>query len=346
LSVSPTISVVVPVYNGASHIAAAVESIAGQSLKALEVIIVNDGSTDSSGAVIASVVEQYADRLEFTVITHDNVGQSASRNAASFLARGELLAFLDQDDRWYPEHLEVLAQAFEHDPLLGLAYSDFDEVDGAGNYVVRNYIAAHKIEHPKTTIIDWIASDAMILPSASLVRTAAFAEVAGFDPNLCGYEDDELWIRIFRAGWDTKFIRRSLTVFRVHSGSSSTRASFRESRVLFFRKMAAVLPDSAELRRFYMSDVLLPRLTRSALGEYLAALRTVNFDEARAVAATIDDLFKTSGSNLLRPRERWMLRRPGLVRRALRIRRAILSPIRDRLVPGRRLRHGYSEWAN
>lgn len=342
---TPTVSVVIPVYNGSAYIRAALESVLAQTTPPIEVIVVDDGSTDDSADIVAEVVAA-APAIPIHLLRQVNAGQSAARNAAAAVAEGELLAFLDQDDRWYPDHLRRLAAPFAENPVLGLCYGDFDEIDGDGNWVMRSFIAAHGVVHPRSTVIQWIASDSMVLPTASVVRAAAFRSVGGFDPRLIGYEDDDLWIRLFRAGWTSQFVPRSLSVFRVHPGSSSTRASFRESRVIFFRKVAGLLPDSPEVRRYYVTDVLRPRLVRAALGDYLAELRAKRWTEARAVADSIDALFEGSTSRILRRRERWLLRYPRIIRHLLRWRRIFSSPLAERLSPGRRLRDGYSEWAD
>jgi glycosyltransferase involved in cell wall biosynthesis len=339
-----TVSAIIPLYNGEQYLAAAISSIVEQDVPVLEVIVIDDGSSDGSAAEADRLASHYAGRLEIRVLRQENAGQSAARNAAAAVARGDLLAFLDQDDWWHPAHVRRLAAPFRGRPDIGFCYGDFDEIDGAGNWVVRSFLAAHRIEHPRTSIIQWIANDTMVLPTATLVRASAYRAVGGFDPELIGYEDDELWIRLFRAGWKSHYVTRSVSVFRVHGNSSSMRSSFRRSRVIFFRKVAAMLPDAPAMRRYYVSDVLLPRLVRSALGEYLAAIRSRNWAEAREVAATIDELFATTSSRLLRPRERWALRHPRLVRRLLRLRRAVTAPIGSRLTPARRLSDGYHEW--
>lgn len=340
----PPVSAVIALYNGAPYIREALRSVLAQDVLPVEVIVVDDGSTDDSAALVEEIAGSAA--VPIRLIRQANAGQSAARNAAAAVATGELLAFLDQDDRWYADHIRRLAAPFLDDPRLGFSYGDFDEIDAAGNWVIRRFLAAHGVVHPRSTVIQWLASDTMVLPTASVVRAVAFRDVGGFDPGLIGYEDDDLWVRLFRAGWTSHFVSRSLSIFRVHGGSSSTRASFRESRVRFFHKVAALLPDAPEIRRYYMSDVLLPRLVRAALGDYLAALRARRWDEARAVAATIDELFAGSTSRILRRRERWLLRHPQLVRRVLRWRRMFSSPLAERLSSGRRLRDGYSEWAD
>lgn len=338
----PTVSAIIPIYNGERHVAAAIASVLAQRVLPNELILIDDGSTDRSLEVAAAAVATAPAGLSVRVMTQPNAGQSAARNAASAVATGELLAFLDQDDSWYPDHLRRLCEPFVGHPALGLCYGDFDEVDDVGSYVVRGFLNSHKVEHPRSSIVQWIATDTMVLPSASVVRASAFAQVGGFDADLIGYEDDDLWIRLFRAGWTSRFLPRPLTVFRVHAGSSSRRATFRHSRVLFLQRVSAALPDSPELRRYYVSDVLVPRLLRSALDDYLAELRMHRNAEARAVASSIDQLLTGTGSLFLSRAERRLLHAPWLARVVLRARRALVTPLEARLDLQFRLSHAGS----
>lgn len=328
---SPRVSVIVPVYNGEWYLDEALNSVAAQTLVAHEVIVVDDGSLDASAERVSAFAARNPS-LTVHLIRQENRGQSASRNRAAAAATGELLAFLDQDDRWYPDHLQRLAAAFSQ-PDVGLAFSDFDEIDHLGNLVVRSFLSTHQIPHPRNSITDWIGSDSMILPSAALVRTAAFRAVDGFCEELIGYEDDDLWIRLFRAGWRTKYVKRSLGVFRVHAGSSSTQASFRRSRIVFFQRVSRMMPDHVELRRYYTTDVLLPRLLASSTADYRAAVRAGLDAEAVEIARNIAELMAVAGSRVLSRRQLRMLGRPALVRWGARWSRWLPAGTRARLNP-------------
>jgi glycosyltransferase involved in cell wall biosynthesis len=328
-----TVTVIVPLYNGARFLEHALSSIAAQSTPPLEVIIVDDGSVDAS-AEIAEAFGQAHPELGLRVVCQQNAGQSAARNRAAREAKGELLAFLDQDDHWYPDHLRRLVAAFTR-PDIGLAFSDFDEVDEFGNVVVRGFMRTHRVPHPRTSIIDWLAHDTMILPSASVVRTSAYRGLGGFNEELIGYEDDELWIRMFRAGWRSRYVERSLGSYRVHAGSSSARESFRRSRVVFFRLVSAMLPDQVELRRYYMTDVLLPRLLTSTLAEYRGAIRAARYDDAVTIARTVAELVTASGAHAVSRGRLRLLTHPRLVRWGAKVARTLPGAVRRQLNPTR-----------
>jgi len=332
-----TVSAIVPVYNGEADLAEALASIFAQDKLPDELILVDDGSVDRSRAIMDQAIADAPSSMVTRIIEQANAGQSAARNAACAVARGDLLAFLDQDDRWHPDHVRLLSGPFADDPTLGICYGDFDEIDGSGSFVVRGFIASHGVSHDRSSIVDWIETDTMIIPTATIVRASAFHQAGGFDPQLIGYEDDELWIRLFRAGWTSRFIARSVSSFRVHAGSSSRRETFRNSRVLFLRKVSRLLPDSPELRRYYITDVLLPRLLRATLDDYRAELRMGRNGEARAVARSLDALLEGTRSRYLSPAERWVLRHPSLARLLLRARRILFRPPDERFDPRRRV---------
>jgi glycosyltransferase involved in cell wall biosynthesis len=108
----PVVSCIVPVYNGERYLAEALESILGQTYRPVEVIVVDDGSTDGTAAVLAA----YGQRI--TCLHQTNAGHAAARNRGLAVARGEFLAFLDADDLWHPEKLALQMARFQARPEL------------------------------------------------------------------------------------------------------------------------------------------------------------------------------------------------------------------------------------
>jgi glycosyltransferase involved in cell wall biosynthesis len=327
---------VLPVFNGAPYVDGAIDSILAQTHKPDEIFIVDDGSTDESAEVIASIVARVKG-IKVSVITQENAGQSSARNAAVGRASGELIAFLDQDDRWHPDHLAVLTQGFESDPTLGWAYSDFDEIDGDAKLITRQFLASYEIPQPKSDVAGYLAHDAMILPTASVVRRLALITVGGFDPRLTGYEDDDLFLRLFRDGWQCRFDPRSLAQFRVHSLSSSARASFGASREIYFDKVSADFPDDARMNRYYVSDMLLPRVLYGALSDYAVALRQHNDADARAIALSATRMARTAHVSARRRLGLAVIRHPRVCRILLAVLRGIPRALRPRVTPAFRL---------
>jgi glycosyltransferase involved in cell wall biosynthesis len=311
---NPRISAILPVFNGRNFLLAAVRSVLAQSLQPCELIIVDDGSTDGSLDEVTSLASA---PFPVRVIRQSNSGQSAARNTAAREAAGEYLAFLDQDDHWHPRHLEELVAPLLADPDVGWAYCDFDEMDLEGNLVTRAFIRTVGMQHPKRTIYECVAGDLMVLPSASVMRRDAFEQAGGFDESLCGYEDDDLFVRFFRLGWDHFFVARPLLRFRVHTTGSSTSPRFLASRLRYAAKLMAILPDDSRMFRYYVSNAIAPRFFLTSLDDYVRACSARDWEGAELALKTVNHFAALRRPSL---RLRWKLlwiQSPRLFRRLL-----------------------------
>ena len=281
-----SISAIIPLYNGARFIEDALNSVFAQTVLLDEVIVVDDGSTDEGPAI----VEQFAANRPVTLLRQPNGGQSAARNAGIAHSTGSLIALLDQDDMWYPRHLAELVKQFRKPRILelGWVYSNLDEVDLAGQMVVRNCLRnAIHVQHPKRDLFGCLQSDMFILPSSSLISRKAFDAVGGFDERLSGFEDDDLFLRMFRAGYDNVYLEDALTKWRIFSGSASFTARMAKSRMLYLRKLLQQYPDDVGKSRFFTRDCLIPRFFPNLVQEYTAAVQR---RDAAAVQVALADL--------------------------------------------------------
>jgi hypothetical protein len=177
-----------------------------------------------------------------------------------------------------------------------------------------------------------IGSDLMVLPSAAAVRTSALWAVGGFDPQLCGYEDDDLFIRLFRQHWRPAYLARSTVQFRIHGGSSSVSATFGRSRLVFLDKLVEQVPDNTRLNRYYVRDLVVPRLVRTTVGDFVTCLM---HDDLAGAAVAGNVATEVASRVKLGAKLRiglWALRRPALCRRLLRLRAMLPRPLRQRLL--------------
>jgi len=186
------VSVIIPVYNGAATIGRALDSVFDQTFTDYEVVVVNDGSTDDTAAVLAG----YGDRIH--VVTQANRGLPAARNAAVAASRGELLALIDHDDQWLPQKLALAAAAMLSDPGAVLLYSDMIVVNEAGEEIRRSQIRPDTAHAP--TMDEMLARIWPITPSTVVMRRDAFDRAGGFCEQLISAEDIHFWLLVREQG--------------------------------------------------------------------------------------------------------------------------------------------------
>lgn len=233
---SPLISVLMPVFNGADYIAEALDSALAQDFSDFEIIVVDDGSTDASAEIAKE--RAASARVPVRVIQQANQGPSIARNTAIEAARGRLLALLDADDIWLPDHLRQAATAFAREPELGLVHANIEFMDAAGHAlsVPRRHWArqrdafralALRLEH--------------VSCSTAVLSRRTIEQVGGFDAafSRLGCEDRDLWLRIVQVS-PIRYIDHVSARYRVHPGSmSAPRGRMHRARLLLADKVAA-----------------------------------------------------------------------------------------------------------
>jgi GT2 family glycosyltransferase len=188
----------------------------------------------------------------------------------------------------------------------------------------------HGVAHPRTSLTACLSEDLMVIPSASVMRASMFDALGGFDPLLQGYEDDDLYVRAFRAGWRLAFEPRPLTRFRVHAGSSSSEERFIESRRYFSRKLRETVADDRRLNRYYSRDVIAPRFLKSCFNDFVRALSDKDWDAARKLRRDLKYFGMLHRDRASLRWKLWLTRSPRLFKWVL---RAFASmPFRSRRV--------------
>ncbi|HJT77353.1 MAG TPA: glycosyltransferase [Gemmataceae bacterium] len=226
----PLVSVVTPTYNYAAFLGDAVRSALAQTYADVEVLVVDDGSTDDTEAVVAALGE----RVRF--FRQDRAGPSAARNRAILQARGAYVAFLDADDRWLPAKLARQVALMESDPRLVLSYTDFcrGEAD-------RPRLADY--DHRATGDVFYpLLRQNFIHTSTVLLRRDALARAGLFDPSLRGSEDLELWLRLARVG-AVGCVEEVLTAVRQHETNTTLSLEFARHRARTTRLLLARYGD-------------------------------------------------------------------------------------------------------
>lgn len=212
----PTVSVIIPSYNCELYIAETLESILDQTFRGIEIIVVDDGSTDKTRQIVASY------GAPVRIITQSNAGVCAARNRGIREAAGQYICLMDHDDYWFPEKLALQLEQMHRHPEVGLVYSTFAWWNPDENGVFPAP-ANYRDETPGTAVDEefsgWIYHllllDCWVLTSSALIRAEVFDKCGAFDESLPYSEDWDLWLRIAREYPFIK-LKKPLTLYRQH----------------------------------------------------------------------------------------------------------------------------------
>jgi glycosyltransferase involved in cell wall biosynthesis len=211
MSGPPCVSVLVAAYRRPAYLAEAIESVLDQTFTDFELIVLEDGSHDAE-----PIVRRYGDRVRYQ--WQPNQGQAGARNSAARLARGEWLAFLDDDDRWMPEKLARQVALVRHFPGLGLVHTNFLDLHGGVARPRRGRLSG--AEMPS----GWITAPLILgyfgLPSTVMVRRALFERAGGFNRAYRVSEDYDLLLRLSRLS-PFGYLAEPLVTHRLHADSQS-----------------------------------------------------------------------------------------------------------------------------
>jgi glycosyltransferase involved in cell wall biosynthesis len=212
----PLVSVVVPAHNAASYLVDTVESALAQTYAPLEVVVVNDGSSDDTASVAASL----GDRI--TYLEQANAGPAAARNTALRVARGELVAFLDADDLWAPTRVERCVEILQARPEVGMVTADAYLIEHGVKTEKRSYGDRRRFRFP-ARLDDQIAEIARrnFLFVGVVFRRSLLDACGELDQRIWGAEDYDLWTRFLLTGSRAAFVNEPLGWYRVRDDSVS-----------------------------------------------------------------------------------------------------------------------------
>lgn len=232
-------SVVIPAFNAQATIPSAVASVLAQTRSDLEVIVVDDGSTDQT----AAGVERLGDP-RVRLISQANLGVSAARNAGIAAARGRYVAFLDSDDLWLPRYLELAARALESVGRPGFAYTDAYAFDPLTGKVGRRGILGRPPPvpppaDPNEFLLELLERNFVHVSTA--IPRAVLEAVGGFDAAATPAEDYGLWLRIAANGYRAAWIPGKHALYRIHPEQASRdELKLRRGEVAALRAIDAV----------------------------------------------------------------------------------------------------------
>lgn len=241
------LSTVIPAFNVEKFIVPAVESVLSQNFADLEVIVVDDGSTDGTAQSLTPIRDR---RLQ--LITQPNKGLAGARNTGIKAAKGKYIALLDGDDVWFPTKIEKQVSWMERDPTIGFTYTYSAYIDEYGEPTGQLWITT--VAEP--SYLDLIIRN-HVMASSVVVRRDCFSQAGIFNEELRACEDQELWVRILhKTNYKGRLVPEVLAGYRVRSDSLTMNF---EHQLLSARKVmeifAANLPEfSPKLRNRSLSE--------------------------------------------------------------------------------------------
>ena len=218
----PVISVIIAAFNSERTIQETVESVLNQTFSDLELIVIDDGSTDSTLEVLSRIEDP---RLK--VFSYPNAGVAASRNRGIARASGEYVAFLDHDDLWTPDKLEAQLRALQENPQAGVAYSLVHCIDEAGRFLhPGSRITASGDVYARLLVTDFLDT-----VSNPLIRKEALDQVGGFDESFASADDWDVLLRL-AARYPFACVPAVQVLYREHPDSLSFDVSRMEAAAL------------------------------------------------------------------------------------------------------------------
>jgi glycosyltransferase involved in cell wall biosynthesis len=238
----PRMSVIVPAFNSAAYLAAALQSVLVQTVQDFEVIVVDDGSTDATFQVAAD----FACRdPRICVIRQENGGIGKARNAALGRARGEWIALLDSDDMWFPDYLEEQLEILKRRPDVDILSANAINLGGAWD--------GQPYKRPGGPVVDLSLLDIIRTEDAvcilSLFRRAVLRDIGLFDDTMRGSEDYDFWLRAAAVGLRIAFNPTPLAMYRRRADSvSADEMRMLDAIVIPLRRIRALREHDEDVR--------------------------------------------------------------------------------------------------
>jgi len=262
---NPRVSTIIPTFNCAATLPAAIDSALAQEFDRHEIIVVNDGSTDDTAAILA----RYGDRIR--TIEQSNMGFNRARNVAIKIARGDYFAFLDADDIWLPGRVARTCAALDRNPAAVLAFTEVIPMDERGE------LGPPWIVGAAPTLSDLLTRGWRIYPSAVTMRRSIYLAAGGFSEELTNLSDCYLWMRAREFG-PFEYLTEPLTVYRTidfgRIGDKYGVGYKRFARAVRRRYGRAAKPFVRSLAEVFSSSLITKAVTQTERGERLSACTT------------------------------------------------------------------------
>lgn len=280
---TPTVSVIVPAYNQAIYVSQAIQSVLKQTYSDFELIVVDDGSTDETPQILAGIRDP-----RIRVIRQPNAGLSAARNTGLCESSAPLVTFLDADDYFLPDKLEVLSRYLENHSEIGFAAGRARYVDHTGATILE------PAEAPTSLTLPELLSGNPICVSGILLRRTWLDRVGVFDEKLRACEDWDLWLRLLAAGCHMAWVEHLVVAYRIHPGQMTRQSERMRKAILLMLDKFFNQQDLPEHLRIHKNVAYASGLVHAGVYAYLSnELDKGQLDLAEAVH--LDPTLKDQG---------------------------------------------------
>lgn len=238
----PYFSIIIPLYNKEKYIENTLKSVLEQSFTDIEVIVINDGSTDQSVAVVERIKDP-----RIRLIHQENQGVSVARNKGIELAKASCISFLDADDYWYPQFLETFYQLIQKYPEQAVFSAAFEVETKWGTFLSKYSIASDE----QDLVVDFFEAslkECVLWTSCLVIKKEVFDRVGTFDSTIKISQDLDLWIRIGIA-YPIVFTHRCLAIYKHDDNSLSKKTNDLRDR-LHFEKFEAIEGNHPTLKKY------------------------------------------------------------------------------------------------
>jgi glycosyltransferase involved in cell wall biosynthesis len=242
----PQISVIIPAYNAERTILETIQSVQQQTFQDFEIIVINDGSKDQTVELVQSIQDE---RLQ--IFSYENGGLPVARNRGISHASGEFIAFLDADDLWTADKLELQLTVLEQNPKAGVAYSwtCFMDVDIEGKPF--SFLPSPKYSFAGNVYEKLLVSDFIHSGSNTLIRREAIESTGEFDPTLKSCEDWDYWLRL-AAHWYFAVVPKHQILYRRTPGAMSSKVEvMKEASLIAIEKTYQAAPREFQYLKKY-----------------------------------------------------------------------------------------------
>jgi len=204
----PLVSVLVPSYNHATYITQCVESIVKQTYGLVELIVIDDGSSDGSVEILKELCERY----DFRFVVQENVGIARTLNRGIGIAKGKYICICASDDYWAPNKVEHQVLLMENDPNMVMCFTGYFGVDSNSNIILDRKVvknAGRKLD------FEHVLMYADLPPASIMMRSDELRRIGGFDPGL-HVEDFDVWLGLLKNGGYAVVSEKKLAFYRMH----------------------------------------------------------------------------------------------------------------------------------